>query len=514
MNPSMKPFGEVSCEAEKDALGDDYSEYFFEEAPFNLDSLIDDTYLIVGRRGCGKTSLAEYFKFQKQIPKMKCIDVDEPKVYGTVSRKIVDLLEYPFEVSIPRISDLWEYAIWGLIFHLYQDSDSRIKAASIVASEEESASSIIKDIFAGVISKYVVDKGDEITDQIDSLLNKAAFRSAKDAVLKITPKHPVIIAIDSMEHYSVGDQSAMWSIAGLVQCASNFNTKYSKSGVHVKLFLTDEIFPHLQERVITNTQKYVREPLFLHWRPRDLVRLVCWRLYKHLGLANSSELTHKNVDWEKFNDVHSKMWKPYFGERIENRNKITEYTFPYILRHTQLRPRQLVTLCNEIAKRAFKIGTFPNFSQDVLREAIWNCELSLANEVINAYSHIHPNIGSIVLALSGLPMTFKGNELDKVAKRTAAQWESGEYSPDMFRQIVTEIGIIGRQRGSKDDRTGILEADFEFAMEDRLYIHEQDDCVVHPMFYRKLNILRQSSTCVYPFPNHPDFLTIAEMRRE
>jgi hypothetical protein len=143
MSQSMKPFGEASCEAEKDILGKDYSKYFFEHAPFNSDSVDPNTYLIVGRRGCGKTSLAEYFKFQHQISDAKCIDVDEPNVYAAVSRKVADLMNYPSEVSIPKISDIWEYTIWCLIFRLYKDEDNRIKAACVVDGSEKSASSLI-----------------------------------------------------------------------------------------------------------------------------------------------------------------------------------------------------------------------------------------------------------------------------------------------------------------------------------------------------------------------------------
>jgi hypothetical protein len=509
----MKPFGEASCEAEKDILGKDYSKYFFEHAPFNSDSVDPNTYLIVGRRGCGKTSLAEYFKFQHQISDAKCIDVDEPNVYAAVSRKVADLMNYPSEVSIPKVSDIWEYTIWCLIFRLYKDEDNRIKAACVVDGSEKSASSLIKTILSGIISKYVVENGDELIDQIDTILNEKTFKLAKEVVQKITERRPVIVAIDSMDHYSINDQAAMWSIAGLIQCASSFNRKYARSGIHVKLFLTDEIFPHLKERVITNTLKYVRDPLFLLWRPKSLVRLISWRFYKHLSTSYPHLLAYTDIDWDDFDDVHHKMWIPYFGIKVENRNGVREHTFPYILRHTQMRPRQLVVLCNEFAKQAMRCRTFPKCDPNILKEAVWHCELSLADEVINSYSRIYPNISNIILALSGLPMTFKGKELDRVAKRTAAHWQDGKYSLDMFRQIVTEMGIVGRQRSSKDGRSEILEADFEFAMEDRLFIHEQDDCVIHPMFYRKLNTSKQNGTCVYPFPDHPAFKPISEMRK-
>lgn len=499
------PFGEVSCEAEKQTLGDRYSEYFFENTPFNEDSVLSDTYLIIGRRGCGKTSLAEHFNFQGQIPKARCIDVEEPRTYADVMQKVADLMKFPSEISIPKICEIWNFAIWNLIFDRYKHDNPRIKAACVVESNEGSASQLIKTVLSGILTKYIMDTGSEVTDQLDSLINNNVFKSAQQATLELSKREPVIVAIDSMEHYSIDDQTAMWSIAGLVQCASEFNEKYSRAGIHIKLFLTDEIFPHLEANIITNTLKYIRSPLFLQWRPKDLERLICWRFYKFLSTMAPKRLLHADIKWDNYLEVHQKMWVPYFGKNISNRNKMQEHTFPYMLRHTQLRPRQLIIICNEISRRAQRNGSFPSFDSKVIREAIWESESSIATEVINSYSRIYPNIANIVLALSGLPMCFKGKELDRVAKRTAGYWKDVSYSPDVFRQIVTELGIVGRQRGGRDLKTGILEADFEFAIKDRLFLNERDDCVIHPMFYRKLNIMPVANTCIYPFPGHPEF---------
>ena len=102
-------------------------------------------------------------------------------------------------------------------------------------------------------------------------------------------------------------------------------------------------------------------------------------------------------------------------------------------------------------------------------------------------------------------MEFKGKQLDKVAKRSRSEWKDNLYSLNRFRRLVTELGIVGRKRGTRDERTGIIEADFEYAMEYSLVIHEEDDCVIHPMFYLKLHTRKIDNTCVYPFPDHTEY---------
>ncbi len=200
----------------------------------------------------------------------------------------------------------------------------------------------------------------------------------------------------------------------------------------------------------------------------------------------------------------SKVWHPYFGIELSNRINLPEKTFPYILRHTQMRPRQLIMLCNNIARLAIKRGRFPNFSAKDIIEGIKNTELALAIEVINSFAKTYGNIDRILYALNGLPVRFKGNILDKVARKTASAWQKGEYSSGRFKQIVTELGVVGRVR-QVDEKTRITEADFSYNLEDRLFLAESDDCIIHPMFFRKFNIKNEERLLVYPFPDHPDY---------
>lgn len=73
-----------------------------------------------------------------------------------------------------------------------------------------------------------------------------------------------------------------------------------------------------------------------------------------------------------------------------------------------------------------------------------------------------------------------------------------------FSKLVIEMGIVGRKRGETDPGTSIIRADFEYTIIDRLFVNEKDMCVIHPLFYSKLNINRgqtAKNTCVYPFPD-------------
>ena len=504
MSP-FHPFGEVSCELEKRKFGGRYSEYYFTETPFTKPAMDPETYLIIGRRGSGKTSLSEYFGFQEEIAGASSIDVNEPGVYSAILNEVTRTIRQPSELAIPLIKDIWEYTIWQLVLHHLNGRGEKVRAQSIVEGDPGSPSTILRSLLTGILQKYVVGESTDLSPQVALNVRGAAFRRTKEAVLEATRRRPVIVAIDSMEHYSTEDPYVMWATAALVECASYLNAEYAEEGLHVKVFLTDEIFPYFQENVVTNVSKHIRHPLFLHWRPRDLARLVCWRLHKFLTQSVEHEhVFDDDIDWTRYDSVVGAVWEPLFGSSVVSLPPVHEHTFAYVLRHTQMRPRQLVMICNRIARAARDEGTFPKADADVLREATHDESLPLSNEVVSSYSRIWPNAGQIIAALSGLPSRFEGRELDRVARRTAAEWPDG-FSRSKFKRMVTELGIVGRQRRGPSGPHGIVEADFEFLLEDRLFLTEKDVCVIHPMFHRKLNTDVEPGVVVYPFPDRPEF---------
>jgi hypothetical protein len=269
----------------------------------------------------------------------------------------------------------------------------------------------------------------------------------------------------------------------------------------VKAFVSAEIFPYIKESAITNTTKFIRHPLYLRWRPKDLIRLISWRFHHYMSLKKV-KFPFNKVDWEDFEDILKKVWYPYFGEKIPNLRGREEPSFPYILRHTQMRPRQLVILCNNIARETLRSGKFPRFNSISINSTIAEAEYDLADEVLNSYNLIYPRVSEIVMALTNAPITFKGSFLDQVAKKTSDVWAEG-YSLSSFRRLVAELGIVGKVR-NKSVEAGIIETDFEYAMPDRLVISNDDECAIHPMFYSKLQVLR-NDFIVYPFPDHEDF---------
>lgn len=506
------PFGENSCEREKAILKESYPRYYFENSQFGKKVLSRQTYLIVGRRGAGKSSLIEYFSFynKRKHRQTRCIDVSEPEIYQVVLEKVARILQENSDFPTPKIKVLWEYVIWALIFKEYSDKEDIIRAADLFDYRDENKttpSRIILKVIQSVVSRFTGINKNEIEDILDDIKEKISsgvFEKAKLRVLEYSRYEEAIIAIDSIEDYPVSNSAMMSSIASLIEFASEFNLQYCSQGLHLKIFVSAEVYPHLITSVISNPLKFVQEPLFLHWRPKDLLRFICWRWY--MFLKDTRQIDGElEVDFDKPQQTMEKLWTPYFGSTITNGAGFEEPSFPYILRHTQLRPRQLVIICNKLFSISCGSDNTPHVTSETIREAISSCEFDLANEIINAYKKIYENADRILDALTGLPMIFKGKDLDRVARRTVSQWHNQDYSSYNFRAIVAELGIVGKIRHF-DKRSGVIAADFEFCQRGRLSITESDDCVFHPLFFKKFNVQKIIPyAIVYPFPDHPDY---------
>lgn len=494
-----EPFGQADCESELKILKDEYCKIYFDESPFNEAAIDPTTYLLIGRRGSGKTALSQYFSFQRTLVDPVYIDVDEPLVYQHVLSKMSIAASESREVAIPRLRKLWEYVIWCVIFEETKNSSSDIELACIEDCDRNRASKLIASIFERVLTFF--DGSDEsgFDTKITQLFNEERGSAAKEAVLDISNKRPVIVAIDTLEKYDAGNEPLMHAMAALIQCAASFNLSYADRNIHLKVFMSGEVFPYLKEEVIQNPLKSIKSPVYLLWRPKDLLRLISWRFYRNLL---QHDLLHRDsrgeINWEDYHEVMERMWRPYFGSELINSRGLREHTFSYVLRHTQMRPRQLILLCNAIAKTSLREKRFPNFSENDIRIGVKEAESDLASEIINSFSSVYPGVSTIVDALMKMPLLFEGKELDRRASQSASEWPPGAYSPARFRRLVAELGIVGRVR-RQNDEAGYIDADFEYALQDRLPLTHRDVCVIHPMFYARLNVEFNTPARVMPF---------------
>src|SRR5947208_1573393 len=139
------PFGKKQCEAEVKALGDRYSDIYFDESPFNESAIDDDTYLIVGRRGAGKTALSQYFSFQPVRPNPVYIEVNRPDLYQQVLSDISRKTSESRPAAVAHLKRVWEFIIWSLIFSALKTESPEIADACRVEAKAGRLAHFVSD---------------------------------------------------------------------------------------------------------------------------------------------------------------------------------------------------------------------------------------------------------------------------------------------------------------------------------------------------------------------------------
>ncbi len=225
------PFGLAACEAELEELKQletEYSELYFDDTPFNGPSIQPETYLIIGRRGSGKTALTQYFSFQTEINNPIYIDVNEPKEFQRVLSEISARASEARQIAIPRLEKVWQYVIWCVIFEHTRKHSQAISDACDGACSTGRVSHLIDSMFERLMN-WLHEPSDQIVDmRIEQLISNEQFEAGKKEVLKIASKRPIIIAFDTLEKCNISDDSLMNAMAALVQCAADFNLRYRR----------------------------------------------------------------------------------------------------------------------------------------------------------------------------------------------------------------------------------------------------------------------------------------------
>jgi hypothetical protein len=235
------PFGEAACESEmRSQAHRKYSEMFFTATPFSDAATRRETYLIVGRRGSGKTALAQYLRFQSDLPDPIYIEVDEPAVFQQVLLEVATRYSENRVVAISELVRIWTYLLWHVIFEHLKDASPAI-AAIAKRSGGRNASDLIRTLLTMLLPMM-----SDATSALESSLRADDFQRARDAARQLAQSRPIIIVLDTLEQYDTTNVALMNATAALVDCAATFNQRYSRDGIHLKVFMAGEIFPYLQ----------------------------------------------------------------------------------------------------------------------------------------------------------------------------------------------------------------------------------------------------------------------------
>lgn len=306
--------------------------------------------IIIGRRGSGKTAL---------ITNTGILDV-HTHVLSLHPEEVINTVKsiiYPDDSSenqfVESIAKVWKVTLNSMLMaKICKESElqdlprARAYLATCDIPVDSAVSGVMgsfrkraEDLKSGVPSFL-------INTFLDSLnVGTADYGTARDEIdcfLEKTGRTAVII-IDSLDDYFLNDEKNQQVMAGLLKCVGEYGNRKR----HIRLCIPGEAYFDIR-RCSSNPLKDFTKNLLLHWLPSEIYGVIAWRYLLYCRLYEPNRY-QKLRDLNLMNREDSLVAVSNFlPERVVNKLRTEEPTLPYIMRHSQFLPRQIIVILNKI----------------------------------------------------------------------------------------------------------------------------------------------------------------------
>ena len=508
------------------------SKLYFDKDNGVYENFCDVPSLVLGRKGSGKTS---YLKFLEENP-----DFNFPYKIGANSaiEKVLPFVNPLNEVSgshVETVAGLWEKMFWIIIFlEIYQSpkmeeekSKEYVIIGKYLSSVRENPKTASIDIFEDAMKNHKL-KGipslfpDISVVLIDLLRGKSpSYEDAVSASISIlqNSKSKSIILIDTIDDYKI-DQSNINRtdcLRGLLRCLYNFRARFHDVA-EVRMCFPTEYYFELRS-ISSDVIRDFSSRQFLHWKAGEIMEIVARRLLLYLA-ENKSPLFNILSEYNIHNrHDRQEFFKKLLPQFIDNKLGQEELTVAYLLRHSQLLPRQIISYLNACFKQHPNIKNI-SVSEDIVPtskmivQAVTNLETDISSAICSSFQSKYPKSEDLVKkSLANVGKVFDDADLERVHRqelRGMLNKDEPLYEYDEFRNMMIEMGVIGAK--FKEDTGYYINARFEYTEDSKLIINPRDIFCVHPIFsgaYQKnipFNVEEKSRTLVvYPYGTEEEF---------
>jgi hypothetical protein len=197
---------------------------------------------------------------------------------------------------------------------------------------------------------------------------------------------------------------------------------------------------------------------------------------------------------------------------LRNDLRTMEEPIPYLMRHTQLLPRQLIQILNQVIRRAaadaYPDG-LPQATSKQLVEGVRSAEGLMVNAIFDAYSYDHKNLRKGFEQMKDHIGTVEpASNLHKLWREASGSVSGYDY--DEFVDGCLAIGAFGvvTEVGKR-----YVKGEFSYTGDGKLSYEEANDKIcVHPLFaselfnrHKVMGMAQEKGHLpVYPYGSDPD----------
>ena len=456
-----------------------------------------DIDIIVGRRGSGKTALLNCYRYKKFLSK----SLPKPLVGNT------DLADYDIVFSVSSHT-------------FFEKMQNFVMGPNNVFRPIESVVDEWRHLLGDLAIVEVIKSIEKITAELQPVLNyldgpeatkrsqaleivwgKGVFKRGHPPATYPTQREVLtilegylksrgqkfVLLFDSMDEYMVGERVVDRTVGALLRHVRDFNSRYDR--LKMKLSLPSEVFPEIK-RASANPLRDMIKFDHVFWTATELLQVAAHQFRRFLEFNDSDTFEQcAELDFNRGKDLR-KFWGSLFKNPVTNKYGAVEETLIYILRHTQLLPRQfLVILDRLIVESHTQTGGYRELKSELAIWAVEKHEESVATEIFTAYYYIYPSVEQIGRSMFGnFSPVFSYDELEHkwktVGRPMDYRSEGGHHAFGDVIEMFLRVGIIG-VCGQETEK--YIEGAFSYNQLAPPNLGSGKQLCVHPIFSKHFN---------------------------
>lgn len=478
----------------------EFEDLFYDYDNIYCKALDEFNFLIIGRKGTGKTLLAEYIRKQSAKVGNWICTLDNNKKFNIEHLK---MLKTQNTIPTEEYITIWEWIILielsKLIVENFNNKESinyqtlkdfleknnfSLKLSSSKTIEITSKQKINGSLKAKIplLNSVEGEIGKEVEGEIKKISGSYLeyIESLEEIVfnlLKEEPKIKYTIMYDELDSKFLNNEDYKNNIISLLKIAKDLNEKFLDENLSVKImiFLREDIFSILNDYDLNKIKEDCG--ISIDWGDNTenspLVEMTLNKIKK--SYSAFSELTNKELIEKLFPRKKDILINKKYNKRMS--------VFEYILTRTFLRPRDVITYFNKIIetnREETKITWDQVFSSEKKYSTYFKGEIRnelkghLNDEEIEKTFSLFYNFSKI---------TFRFTELEKFYLQKKD--EIGEIDLKKCLGLFFKFGAIGNQRYDVNKKRPFIKWNYR---EKNIEINYEEQIRIHSGLWKELNL--------------------------
>lgn len=473
-------------------------------------------WVIIGRRGSGKTAFLYHRCFSGVYEHQ--VEIESAQVFRAIGRQIESVLDHGnagYAPFVENVSRLWKAifvtsAIADICGRYRNKTEYRYTPQMDVMTDYLDRVGIDRQRSPRVIMNKLLQAAKDMDetaslgvtgDLEDILINQIGIGEATSALEAFCEeqRQKVIILIDSVEQFPVDDFRMDAAASGLLHLVSQLRLSYSP--IHICFCIPSELYHHFASQISTNPEKDFESKLMLQWSAFELIKMSALRFDKYIRTTRHVRIRQDNglPDHPEREDIYQ-FWRRLMPKTVVNKLGCKEDSFAFILRHTQLLPRHIIGIFNQIIRLSLSRDDdqFRMTEDDIIRGVRLAANSHCAG-ILSSYRQIHPSASD----LCGIMLPHLNNAFTMTEFRTCYRDHGRGIVNDYYEafQMFKELGIFGIViEESKIYYTG----EFEYTQPGSMAFSDDNIFCIHPVFAGEYRVGRDnggwtSKKEVYPY---------------